>query len=161
MGRTKYNVDKDASCRTYNGITFDSIVEMRYYCEVVLPGVEDGTIKRYELQKSFELQPKFKHCGTTVRPITYVADFYCEYADGRNVVVDIKGFPDNVAKLKRKLFWYVYPDIEYNWVTYVKKYGGWITYEEREQLKKIAKKKAKEQKEILENGKEGTEETFD
>lgn len=30
MGRTKFNVSKDIEKRTYNGITFDSILEMKY-----------------------------------------------------------------------------------------------------------------------------------
>lgn len=52
------------------------------------------------------LQPKYTHNGKTVLPIIYVADFYMEYADGHIEVVDTKGCPDSVAKLKRKLFWY-------------------------------------------------------
>lgn len=30
MQRTKFNVSKDIEKRTYNGITFDSILEMKY-----------------------------------------------------------------------------------------------------------------------------------
>jgi len=152
MARSKFNVDKDISGRTCNGITFDSAVEMRYYAEVILPGVADGTIKHYELQKTYELQPKFEHNGTTVRAITYVADFYVEYADHIEII-DIKGFPDSVAKLKRKMFWFMYPELDYKWLTYVKKYGGWIEYEDRQRLKKAEKKnKQKEQTEVIENG---------
>lgn len=144
--RTKYNVDKGVEGRTCNGITFDSAVEMRFYRDVVLPGIEAGDITHYELQKPYELQPKFKHNETTVRAIVYVADFYLEYSDGRKEVIDIKGFPDSIAKLKRKMFWYTYPDLTYRWLSYVKKYGGWVEYEERERLKKIDKtnKKNKE-----------------
>lgn len=29
LGRTKFNVDKDISKRTYEGIVFDSILEMK------------------------------------------------------------------------------------------------------------------------------------
>ena len=36
---------------------------------------------------------------------------------------------DSVAKLKRKLFWYVYPDIDYKWVCWSKVDGGWCDYD--------------------------------
>ena len=129
MERSKFNVDKDKSKRTYNDIVFDSILEMKYYRDVILPKVESGEIVEYELQKTYILQPKFIKNGKTVQPIKYVADFYVKYSDGRKEVLDTKGMPDTTATLKRKLFWYVYPDIEYKWITYVKKFGGWLEYD--------------------------------
>ena len=141
MSRTKFNVDKNTEKRTYNGIVFDSILEMKYYRDVLLPKVESGEIINYVLQKPYELQPKFVHNGKAIRPIQYVADFYIVYKDGREEVIDTKGYGDQVAKLKRKIFWYHYPDVDYKWVTYVKKYGGWIDYEEYKKLKKIDKAK--------------------
>ena len=130
MERSKYNVDKNTEKRTCNGIVFDSVLEMRYYRDIILPGVESGNVKKYELQKKYVLIDGFQRNGKRVLPITYVADFYVEYADGHIQVVDIKGMPDTTAKLKRKLFWYVYPDIDYVWITYVKKYGGWGLYDD-------------------------------
>ena len=141
MGRTKFNVDKNTEKRTYNGIVFDSILEMKYYRDVLLPKVESGEIINYVLQKPYELQPKFVHNGKAIRPIQYVADFYIVYKDGREEVIDTKGYGDQMAILKRKIFWYHYPDVDYKWVTYVKKYGGWIDYEEYKKLKKIDKAK--------------------
>lgn len=150
MGRTKYNVDESASNRTCDGIAFDSEVEMKFYADIVLPGIASGEIAAYELQKPYELQPGFRYRDKSVRPITYVADFYIEYADGRKEVIDIKGMPDSVAKVKRKLFWYRYPDIEYLWVSYSKKYGGWIEYDELVKLRAKAKReKAKKAREEL------------
>lgn len=141
--RTKFNVSRDIEKRTHNGIVFDSVTEMRYYRDVVLPGMESGEIVAYELQKPYELQPKFTHENKTVKAITYVADFYIEYADGRVEVIDIKGAPDATAKLKRKLFWHRYPDITYLWICYSVIDGGWCEYEvvhaarrERRKLKK-------------------------
>ena len=109
MARSKYNVDKDTAKRTYNNIVFDSVLEMKYYRDVILPNVESGLIKYYELQKEYELQPKFTRNGKTVLPIKYVADFYIEYTDGHKEVIDTKGLPDSVALLKRKMYWYHYP----------------------------------------------------
>ena len=151
MERTKFNVDKDKQKRTCDGIVFDSQLEMRYYRDVLCPGVESGAITHYELQKKYELQPKFSRNGKTVLPITYVADFYIEYSDGRCEVIDTKGCPDSLAKLKRKLFWYHYPTIEYHWITYVKKWGGWLEYEKVQSLRKEAKTD-KDKKEDSNNG---------
>lgn len=141
--RSKFNVDKDVSKRTYNDITFDSILEMKYYRDVLCPAVESGQIIKYELQKPYELQPKFTHDNRTVQPIKYVADFYIVYADGREEVIDTKGCPDTTAILKRKMFWYHYPDVNYKWITYIKKYGGWIDYDDYKRLKKQEKKTQK------------------
>lgn len=148
--RTKYNVGRDASDvekRTHNGIVFDSILEMKYYRDVLCPLVESGDVVSYELQKPYELQPKFTHDGKTVQPITYVADFYMVFKDGSVKVVDTKGCPDAAALLKRKLFWYRYPDIDYQWMSYVEKYGGWQTYEyikKQRAANRMAKKKERE-----------------
>lgn len=139
MDRTKFNIDKDISKRTYKGITFDSILEMKYYRDVLCPLVESGDIICYELQKPYELQPKFIHDGKIVQPIKYVADFFIIYKDGHEEVIDTKGCPDSVAKLKRKLFWYRYPTVIYRWITWIKKYGGWIEYDDYKHLKKNEK----------------------
>lgn len=146
MKETKFNVSKDTTQRTYDGIVFDSATEMKYYRDVVLPQVESGKIRHYELQKPYILQPKFEREGKTVKAITYVADFYIEYADGREEVIDIKGCPDSIAKLKRKLFWYTYPDTKYLWICYSKIDGGWVTFEtvrERRNKEKLGKKEMK------------------
>lgn len=104
MERSKFNVDKDKERRTHNGITFDSQLEMKYYRDVLLPKVESGEIIKYELQKKYILQDGFERNGKRVLPVTYVADFYIEYSDGHIEVIDTKGCPDSVAKIKRKLF---------------------------------------------------------
>lgn len=150
MERTKFNVDKDTEKRTYNGIVFDSVLEMKYYRDVLCPLVESGDVVEYELQKPYELQPKFVHGGKNVQPITYVADFYMEFKDGSIKVVDTKGCPDSVAILKRKLFWYRYPEIDYVWMCYSKIDGGWQTYEyvkKQRAARKLAKKKAQAEQE--------------
>lgn len=133
--RTKFGAEKDPAKRTADGMVFGSKLEMRYYLEVVKPGWESGEIRHFEVQKPFELQPKYRHGGKAVRRIVYLADFYIEYADGRTAVIDTKGYPDSVALIKRKMFWYKYPDIEYRWITYCKKYGGWIDFDQAKNSK--------------------------
>lgn len=113
---------------------------MKYYRDVLCPLEKSGDIVLCERQKTYELQPKFVHDNKTVLPIKYVADFFVVYKDGREEVIDTKGCPDSVAILKRKLFWYHYPNTTYRWVTWVKKFGGWIDYEEYKQLKREEKK---------------------
>lgn len=140
MGRTKYNVNTDATGRTYDGIVFDSNLEMRYFKEVVQPKIHSGEIIKYELQKKYELQPQFTHNTKIIRPITYVSDFYLLYSDGHEEVIDTKGYPDNTALIKRKMFWFKYPNIQYTWVSWVKKYGGWIDYEKYNAMKRKEKK---------------------
>lgn len=141
MPRTKFNVDKDTDKRSFGGIVFDSVLEMKYYRDVVLPQMESGIIRYYELQKKYILQEGFIRNGKRVLPITYIADFYIEYSDGSSVVVDIKGCPDTTAKLKRKLFWFKYPDTDYQWITYIKKFGGWGNYDEFNKLRRESKKR--------------------
>lgn len=149
--RTKYNVGKKACDRTYDGIVFDSAVEMKYYRDVILPAVESGEITRYEMQKKYILQPAFIRNGKKTQAIEYKADFYTVAKDGKETVIDIKGCPDNVAKLKRKMFWYIYPDLDYVWLGFSKIDGGWTTYEAiktgRKQRKKEKARKLKENEE--------------
>lgn len=119
---------------------FDSALEMKYYKEVVLPGVSDGSIIDFELQKEFVLLPSFTSKGKKYRAIKYVCDFYLVYSDGSTAVIDVKGMPDQKSGIKKKLFIYNYPDENLIWLSYSKKYGGWIDYEEYLKLKRKDKK---------------------
>ena len=129
MTSSKFNVNSDVRQRTFNGIVFDSRLEMKYYRDVLCPLEKSGDIVVCELQKSYELQPKFKHDGKIVQPIKYIADFFVRYKDGREEVIDTKGYPDQTALLKRKLFWYNYPNVCYRWICYSEIDGGWCDYE--------------------------------
>lgn len=150
IARTKFNVGKDIEKRTCNGIVFDSVLEMKYFRDVVLPKMESGEITKYELQKKYILQDGFEYNGKKILPITYVADFYIEYSDGRVEVIDIKGCPDKTAKIKRKLFYYKYPNINYLWISYIKKFGGWGNYDDFDKLRREQKReKKKELQEVI------------
>lgn len=148
MARTKFNVDKSTENRTFDGIVFDSTMELRYYRDVLLPLVESGNVAEYELQKPYELQPKFVHDGRTVQTIKYVADFYIKHSDGREEVIDIKGFADATALLKRKLFWYKFPELDYKWLSYSAVDGGFLLYEDLQKARS-ARRKAKRAKKDL------------
>lgn len=147
--RTKFNVDKNTEKRTCDGIVFDSVLEMKFYRDVLCPLVKSGDVVHFELQKPYELQPKFRHNNKAVKEITYVADFFIVYKDGSEVVIDTKGCPDSVAFLKRKLFWFRYPDVDYRWMSYSKIDGGWCEYEyvKKKRAERRKLKKEKENKE--------------
>lgn len=134
--RSKYNVSQDKSRRTFDGVVFDSELEMKYYKDVIYPKLNSGEIISCEFQKKYELQPSFKHYGTTVRQITYIADFYIVYADGSREVIDVKGMKTPEAQIKRKMMWYVYPDINFKWIAYINKSLGWVEYDEAQRIKR-------------------------
>lgn len=143
---SKYNVDisdKGKRNRTHNGILFDSSLEMRYYRDIVCVGLKDGTIKDCKLQAKYELQPKYIYKDKNIRSVNYVADFVLTYADDSVIVWDVKGLPDATAKLKKKLFHYKFPDVDYRWISYSKVDGGWLEYDE---IQKARSKRKKEKK---------------
>ena len=140
MSRSKYNVSSNKEKRTYDGVVFDSELECRFYKEIILPNYKSGKIKNYELQKPYVLQEKFKRDGKTISAIKYVADFFIEWDDGRVEVIDTKGMADSVAKIKRKMMWSLFPALDFKWISYCKKYGGWIEFDELNRLRRDAKK---------------------
>lgn len=144
--RSKYNVDKSKKGklnRTYEGIEFDSELEMKYYRDVICVGLKDGSIKDCQRQVKYELQPKFTYQSQTIRAINYVADFVVTYADNSVIIWDTKGLADANAKLKKKLFHYEYPDVDYRWIGYSAMDGGWLDYDV---IQKARNKRKKEKK---------------
>ena len=144
--RSMYNVDvtkKGKEKRTYNGETYDSLTELNFLKEWILPKMESGKIIKYERQISFILQEGFIYKGFKILPIKYVSDYIVYWENGTRTVFDVKGNPDQVSKLKRKIFRKVYPNEEYIWMCRNIKFGDeshWLTYEELEQKRKLAKK---------------------
>ena len=82
----------------------------------------------------------FVMMGSLFSQLSMWLTFFIIYKDGHEEVIDTKGCPDSVALLKRKLFWYKFPDVDYKWITWVKKFGGWIEYEEYKRLKREEKR---------------------
>lgn len=109
MAQNKYNARKAEA----NGIVFDSKKERDKYLELLLLQ-KAGEVKSFDLQPQFILQEGYRNKeGKWVRPITYRADFRVKYPDGREVVIDTKGFRTKDYLLKRKMFEYRYPDIDF------------------------------------------------
>ena len=106
--KSKYKVDTSDTGklkRTFNGILFDSEMEMKYYRDVLCPKMESGEVADVELQKVYQLQPKYVYHGKTIREITYVADFYVTYSDGTFEVIEIKGMLDDGVCLNPAFTW--------------------------------------------------------
>ncbi|MBC8186482.1 DUF1064 domain-containing protein [candidate division KSB1 bacterium] len=96
-----------------DGHKFDSKKEARRYSDLLLLQ-KSGEIKDLKLQPKYELQPRFIWKKKVIRPIYYVADFeYFDLIDNELVVEDTKGFQTKEYKLKRKLFIYKYPKINF------------------------------------------------
>jgi hypothetical protein len=116
---------------------------MRFYKEVIQPKLKDGSIIDCKRQIRYELQPKCKYKNENILAINYKADFILIYADGSEIVWDVKGQADATAKIKKKMFHYKYPEIDYRWITYSKIDNGWQEYSIVEKARK-ERKKAKE-----------------
>ena len=109
MGCHKYH----AQPVTVDGIRFDSKREASRYGELKLLE-RDGQIRNLEVHPRYVLQDAFtRPNGAKVRAIFYEADFqYVDAATGSLVVEDTKGAETKVFRLKRKLFWRRYPDVD-------------------------------------------------
>jgi hypothetical protein len=92
--RHKYGVGKKED-RTLDGIVFDSIREMKRYCELKL--MENaGVIERLQLQPKWDLHVK------GIKVATYAADF--KYYDGKVWVwEDAKGVRTQIFNLKVRM----------------------------------------------------------
>jgi len=150
--RSLYNVDmtsKGKEKRTYNGELFDSLTELNFLKEWIQPKVESGKIISWSRQDEFILQDGFIKNEKKILPIKYVSDYVVIWSDGTRTIFDVKGNPDSVSKLKRKMFWKRYPDEKYIWMCRNIKFGDeshWLTYEELEQKRKAEKKSQKDGK---------------
>ena len=144
-----------------DGIVFDSKMESEYY-EYLKELKAQGIVKDFSLQPQYILQDKFiivdgqtievshqdfnkikrKTKASTIQAIKYIADFEVEYSNGYVEVVDTKGQETADFKLKKKMFMYKYPHI--NFAVIIKdKTKGWIPYDE---YQKAERAKAKEKK---------------
>lgn len=106
----KYNNTKTE----YDGIMFDSKKELYMYV-ALKKWLDEGRIENLELQKTYELQPRFSiRKGKELRinrPITYTPDFvFFDKLEGRVRVLDAKGMKTETYKLKKKLFEYKFRD---------------------------------------------------
>jgi hypothetical protein len=122
-----------------DGIHFDSMMECDFYVERLLPKVQSGEIEVI-LQPRYLLLPAFEKRGKKWQKMEYIADFEVRHKSGRVDVIDIKGLETDDFKIKRKLFEYTFPEHELLIIKRVKKFGGWVTEEEYNRLRRSEKK---------------------
>lgn len=104
----KYNARKTTVC----GHTFDSRREAEIYLDL-LSRKQHGEIIRIGLQPSYTLLEGFRdNQGNKQRPITYTADFFVTYADGRAEVIEVKGVRTRDYQLRKKLFLHMMRDTD-------------------------------------------------
>jgi Protein of unknown function (DUF1064). len=128
-----------------DGITFDSRTEAEYY-EYLKKLEEDKKIYRLRCHPVYVLQDAVERHGKKHKAIKYIADFeYWSEKEQTHVVVDVKGYAMEDARLKRKLFAYKYPLYKLVWVAKSNKYSktGWIDYDELQKLRRKARRERK------------------
>lgn len=153
---------------TIDNIVFDSKMESNYYL-YLKQQVENKTIKSFELQPEFILQPKFfVYDGKTitednclykeldklrkqhnkinadnkiviVKAIKYISDFKIINNDGSIRIIDIKGIKTTDFKIKEKMFKFKYPEYHLECITWNNKLNSWISYENNIKFKKERK----------------------
>jgi len=95
----------------YSGYIFDSLAECRRYQELIILE-NNGDISNLVVHPRFILQEPFTHNHIRERAIAYEADF-CYSEAGKTIVEDVKGFKTKEYLLKRKLFLFKYPDVNF------------------------------------------------
>lgn len=97
---------------TVDGIKFDSKAESKRYEELKLLE-KAGKIKDIVLQPKFTLQPSFTKGDKKYQAIKYKADFaYYDIEECKQVIEDVKGYKTKEYLIKKKMFEYVFPDLE-------------------------------------------------
>ncbi len=95
----------------FEGIRFDSLAELRRYQDLRLME-NNGDISNLVVHPRFILQEPFTYNHVRERAIAYEADF-CYSEAGKTIVEDVKGFKTKEYLLKRKLFLFKYPDVNF------------------------------------------------
>jgi hypothetical protein len=97
-----------------DGIIFDSKLEAKHYLELKELLIQ-GLIENLELQPRYELQSSFTDSmGVKHRKIEYVADMkYFDKIVNEIIVVDCKGYETDIYKIKRKLFLFKFPELNF------------------------------------------------
>lgn len=97
--------------KEFDGHKFDSKLELKRYKELKLLE-KAGIITNLELKPKYTLQEGFSYKGEKFRPIVYTPDFRYE-KNGKTVVEEVKGFPDTAYIIRKKLFLYANPDVDF------------------------------------------------
>lgn len=95
-----------------DGYKFDSLAECRRYQDLRIME-RNGDISNLVVHPRFILQEPFTHNHIRERAIAYEADFSYYEKEGRKIIEDVKGFKTKEYQVKRKLFLFKYPDVNF------------------------------------------------
>ena len=106
----------------YDNINFDSTIEKNYYIKLRRLQRE-GKIKGFEVHVKVQLFEEGKDFrNKKILEILHYPDFKIYLNDGTYVLVDVKGNPEPIAILKRKIFMLKNPDVRYFFISTTPKY---------------------------------------
>ena len=88
------------------GVHFDSGLERYLYDLLQGAGID------FDFQVKYVLQNKFRYHGEAIRAITLTVDFFLA---GKNMIIDTKGYANDVAPLKYKMLKWV---LHNNWLEF-------------------------------------------
>lgn len=133
--RNKYGAKKTV----IDGIKFDSRMEANYYLELKLM-LNKKQIVSFKRQPHFELAPAGKTSwGQQYTKVVYTPDFLVEYPDGHVEAVEVKGRETEAFGVRKRLFYYLYPNIMLKIITYSTSYG-WIELSELKKKRSLRRK---------------------
>lgn len=120
-----------------NGISFDSVMEAKYYVHL-LHKEKEGVIKNLKLQVPFELVPAYKdYDGSKIIAVKYFADFCFETVeDNQKYIIDVKGKETPEFKIKWKLLGYKFPNYIRQVIQWHKSSNEWLTLKEIKKIKR-------------------------
>ena len=96
-----------------DGHVFPSKRESEYYLRYK-DMLKHGEIVKLELQPKFTLIPSFKgKDGKTEKSVNYTADFRLTYPDGKQKVIEVKGYKTRDYVIRRKLFKWQNKDVDF------------------------------------------------
>ena len=102
-----------AKSREIDGHEFPSLKEADFYL-IYKDMLKRGKIVKLELQPKFTLIPSFKgKDGKTEKSVNYTADFRLTYPDGRQKVIEVKGYKTRDYVIRRKLFKWQNKDVDF------------------------------------------------
>lgn len=137
----------------------DSEKEARYYREILKRMLDEKVLEKVDIHPKYSLLEEFDKAGIhhkrEIIELDYGLQFFGE--DGPYILIDVKdtydkNLMDPVSIIKRKWFDSKFETV-LKWIVYCKKYGGWISWEDYWEKKKIemntpeAKAKRKEKRE--------------
>ena len=116
MGESKKRGKFNNHRTEVDGVMFDSLAEATEYGYLLLR-VRAGEIADLVCHPKFVLQEAFYRDKQKIEAVVYIGDFgYTEIESGKHVVEDVKGGKATrtaAFEVKRRLFLYKYPDIDF------------------------------------------------